>query len=113
MAGPALDEAARKPAGDNNRAAKGRTSPRIKDLILSLPPRELLGHIWSTAAVGSMLAEDGGQAKHRAELSTRQFVLEYVHAALASFAPRGEPTFNEAVCSEVFEVAEQLRSETS
>lgn len=89
-----------------------RLSSRLKDLILQLPLRELLGYIWSTAAVAGMFADGEDRATHRAEMDTVQFVLEYVHAVLASFPPGDEGAFKEETVAEVFKVAEELRATT-
>jgi hypothetical protein len=60
-----------------------------------------------------MLADGDDRPKHRAELNTVQFVLEYVHAVLASFPPGGEGAFKEETVAEIFKVAEELRSATA
>jgi SEC-C motif len=112
MAIPGLEEADRIRGEEDSRAAMERLSARIKELVLSLPPRELLGYIWSKATVSVMFAEDSDRAEHRTELNTTQFVLEYVHAVLASFPPGNEGPFDERVCTELFEVAEELRGAT-
>jgi hypothetical protein len=105
MSIPGMDEAERKRGEENNRIAMERLSTQLKDLILSLPPRELLAYIWSTTAVSGMFAEDGDRAQHRTALNTTQFVLEYVHAALASFPADKENVFDEKVCAAIFKVA--------
>ncbi|MDB5581979.1 MAG: preprotein translocase subunit SecA [Bradyrhizobium sp.] len=112
MSIPGMDEANRKRSEDDNRAAMERLSAQLKDLILSLPPRELLGYIWSTAAMSAMFAEEGDSAQQRNEINTRQFVLEYVHAVLASFPSITESAFDETICAEIFKVAEELRAAT-
>jgi hypothetical protein len=64
-----------------------RLSLRLKELILSLPPRELLGYIRSTSAVAAMFVADDERATHRTEMNLTQFVLEYIHAVLSSSHP--------------------------
>jgi SEC-C motif len=112
MSIPGMDEADRKRGEDDSRATMERLAAHLKDLILSLPPHELLGYIWSTTAVSAMFAEDGDRAKHRTELNTTQFVLEYVHAVLVSFPPGKEGIFDEKVCAEIYKIAEELRGAT-
>jgi hypothetical protein len=112
MAIPGMSEEDRRQSEERSRIEMERLSSRLKDLILQLPPRELLGYIWSTTAVAGMLADGDARAHHRAELNTVQFVLEYVHAVLASFPPGGEGGFKEETVAEIFEVAEKLRTTT-
>lgn len=112
MAIPGMSEEERRQNEERSRIEMVRLSSHLKDLILQLPPRELLGYIWSTTAVAGMLAEGDVRAHHRAELNTVQFVLEYVHAVLASFPPGGEGAFKEETVAEIFKTAEELRTKT-
>jgi hypothetical protein len=112
MAVPGMSEEERKQSEERSRIKMERLSSHLKDLILPLPPRELLGYIWSTTAVAGMLADGDERAHHRAELNTVQFVLEYVHAVLVSFPPGGEVAFKEETVAEIFKIAEELRNTT-
>jgi len=53
---------------------------RLRDLILSQPPRALIGFIWAEFSLRPMLEDDAGN-----EAQAAQFVLATVHAVLASF----------------------------
>lgn len=112
MAVPGMSEEERKQSEERSRIKMERLSSHLKDLIRQLPPRELLGYIWSTTTVAGMLADGDERAHHRAELTTVQFVLEYVHAVLVSFPAGGEGAFKEEVVAEIFKVAEELRATT-
>ncbi|MDA9489563.1 hypothetical protein XI08_10420 [Bradyrhizobium sp. CCBAU 11361] len=107
-----MSEEERHRSEEGSRVDMERLSGELKDLVLSLPPRELLGYIWSTTKVAGMLAEGDARAHHRAELNTVQFVLEYVHAVLASFRPGDEGAFKEETVAKIFKVAEELRTTT-
>lgn len=110
MAIPGMSETERRQSEERSRLDMERLSSHLKDLILRLPPRELLGYIGSTAAVAGMLADGDGRAAHRAALNTVQFVLEYVHAVLVSFPPGGQGAFEEETVAEIFKTAEELRA---
>ena len=58
MSIPGMSEDDRKKGEEQSRSEMERLAAQLKDLILSLPPRELLGYIWSTTAVGAMFAQD-------------------------------------------------------
>ncbi|WFU80707.1 hypothetical protein QA645_40870 [Bradyrhizobium sp. CIAT3101] len=110
MAIAGMSEEERLRSEERSRADMERLSRELQSLILSLPPRELLDYIWSTTTVAGMFADGNGRASHRAEMNTVQFVLEYVHAVLASFAPGGEGAFKEETVAKIFKVAEELRT---
>ncbi len=112
MAVPGMSEEERRQGEERSRIEMERLSSHLKDLILQLPPRDLLGYIWSTTAVAGMFADGENRSAHRAELNTVQFVLEYVHAILASFPPGSEGAFKEETVAEIFKVAEELRATT-
>lgn len=113
MAVPGISEEERRQGEESSRADMERLAAELKDLIRRLPPRELLGYIWSSAAAAGMLSDDDGWMHRRAELNAVQFVLEYVHAVLASFPPGGEGAFEEKTVAEIFNVAEELRTATA
>ncbi len=112
MTVPGMSEEKRRQSEERSRIEMERLSSHLKDLIFQLPPHELLGYIWSTTVVAGMLADGDGHAQHRSELNTVQFVLEYVHAVLASFPPGGEGAFKEETVAEIFKTAEELRTKT-
>jgi hypothetical protein len=112
MSIPGMEEADRRRGEDDNRAAMEHLSAQLKDLILALPARELLGYIWSNMVMSAMLAQDGDGRKPRTELNATQFVLEYIHAVLASFPSGTAGAFDEKVCVEIFKIAEELKAAT-
>src|SRR5947209_7576619 len=80
------------------------TAARLRDLILSQPPRALLGFIWAEFSLRPMLEDDTGK-----EAQAAQFELAYVHAVLASFGGEAATQLDEAVCVEIVETANHLR----
>src|SRR3954469_17466758 len=92
---------------DECRADMELTAGRLRDLILSQPPRALIGFVWAEFSLRPMLEDEaGGQAQ------AAQFVLGYVHAVLASFDDEAAGDLDEAVCAEIIETANQLRGTT-
>ena len=79
---------------------------RLRDLILSQPPRALIGFIWAEFSLRPMLEDDAGK-----DAQAAQFVLAYVHAVLASFGDEASD-LDEAVCAEIVETAHHLRDAT-
>src|SRR5437868_8204979 len=80
---------------------------RLRDLILSQPPRALIGFIWAEFSLRPMLENDAGN-----EAQAAQFVLAYVHAVLASFGEEAPGDLDEAVCAEIVDTASHLRDAT-
>jgi hypothetical protein len=62
---PGLEERDRKEAEEASREEMERLAARLLTLIESLPSKELLGYIWSTMKIASMLAADDERAKRR------------------------------------------------
>lgn len=92
---------------DECRVDMERIAARLRDLILSQPPRALIGFIWAEFSLRPMLEDDAGN-----EAQAAQFVLAYVHAVLASFGGEGAGELDEAVCAEIVETATHLREAT-
>jgi len=98
-------------------------SRRLTDLILSQPPQDLLGYIWGQLLMGSMFANgdaDDERDEHsrsttpavRDQLNSVQFVLEYIHAALAGYEGDAAAELSESVCAEIIKTSDELRSTT-
>ena len=98
---------------------------RLKDLILSQSPLDLLGYLYSLILMNSTTVSTLGEKPRASDGSTSlvrhqrnknlgeiQFLLEYVHAVFSSFEESNSESLDEKVCAEILEVAEQLRSET-
>jgi len=91
------------------------TAARMRALIVSMPPHELLGHIYARH-VRKALADQRKPAENfKADgthdvVNDNQFLLEYVHAVLASDPARADVSFEEAQCAELFELGSPLRA---
>lgn len=89
---------------------------RVRELVLSLPPHDLLGYIFAQHIKAAMAelreAKDQKEPERVKELfNQNQFLLEYVHAVLASHTKPIELKFDEAKCAELFEQSEKLRQQ--
>lgn len=92
------------------------TATKIRALIVGMPPKDLLGYIYSqlmmkiTTCSGADITE---RAADTADDTTNeiQFLLEYVHAVLASDAAPTEVEFDEAKCAELFVLSHKLREQ--
>ena len=92
------------------------TSARMRELIVAMPPHDLLGYIYAQHVMKAMAdqsaAEDQCQTDAPDDLiNENQFLLEYVHAVLASDAAPSDMTFDEAHCAELFELGRKLREQ--
>jgi hypothetical protein len=92
------------------------TAARMRDLIVSTPPHDLLGYIYAQymmkAIAGQAVAQYGSESQGNDDLiNENQFLLEYVHAVLASHAAPADTTFNEAKATELYEHGRKLREQ--
>lgn len=92
------------------------TAARMRDLIISMPPHDLIGYIYAQKILRAMTDESKSQEQVSSndanELTNEiQFLLEYVHAALASNAAPLEIKFDESQCAELFELSRKLREQ--
>ena len=98
---------------------------RLKDLILSQPPLDLLGYLYSPMLRNSMAIssldekpvpgdDSTSLARHQRneKIGEIQFILEYIHAVFSSFEEGSAKPLDKKVCAEIFEVAEELRLKT-
>jgi hypothetical protein len=102
-----FDERSDHSVEDEYRTDMELIAARLRDLILSQPPRALIGFIWAEFSLRPMLEDDAGK-----EAQAAQFVLAYVHAVLASFDGEAAAGLDEAVCAEIVETANHLRDAT-
>jgi hypothetical protein len=102
-----FDERSDHSVEDEYRTDMELIAARLRDLILSQPPRALIGFIWAEFSLRPMLEDDAGK-----EAQAAQFVLAYVHAVLASFGGDAAAQLDEAVCAEIVETANHLRDAT-
>ena len=92
---------------------------RMRELIVSMPPQDLLGYLYAQYMLKVMFAQDGGaEAEEPSEsaepddlINDNQFLLEYVHAVLASDPLPEQVDFNEAKCTELYDVSRKLRQD--
>jgi hypothetical protein len=95
---------------------------RLRELIASQPTKELLAYAYSSLLLGGREDNDlknkkGAPAKDKPKLARlnideAQFLLEYVHAVLATTALENETPLDEAVCAEIADVATRLKSKS-
>lgn len=85
---------------------------KIRSLVNGMPPKDLLGYIYaqflmkSNKTTSSILDTDISNE----ERNDVQFLLEYVHAILASDVDPGDVVFDEAECGELFALSRELRN---
>lgn len=89
---------------------------RMRELIVAMPPHDLLGYIYAQHMIKSIADQSGTQEQHEAAgpddlINENQFLLEYVHAVLATDAAPAGVTFDEAKCAELFELGRKLREQ--
>ncbi len=92
---------------------------RMRELIVSMPPQDLLGYLYAQYMLKVMFAQDGGaEAEEPSEtaepddlINDNQFLLEYVHAVLASDPLPEQVDFDEAKCTELYAVSRKLRQD--
>lgn len=95
---------------------------RLRELIASQPTKDLLAYIYSSLLLGSredtdIKSKGMASAKDkpklaRLDIDNAQFLLEYVHAVLATTAPGSNAQLDEAACAEIADVAMRLKSKS-
>jgi hypothetical protein len=63
------------------------TAARMRELIVAMPPHDLLGYIYAQRIMKAMAGQNAAQEKHEADgpddqINEVQFLLEYVHAVM-------------------------------
>ncbi|TXI22943.1 MAG: hypothetical protein E6Q61_08090 [Nitrosomonas sp.] len=111
-----MNEIKRKEATASLLKAMEATAARMRDLIVAMPPHDLLGYIYAQRMMKAMAGQRAAQEKHEADgpddlINEIQFLLEYVHAVLASNAAPAEMEFDEAQCAELFELGRKLQEQ--
>lgn len=92
------------------------TAARMRDLIVAMPPHDLLGYIYARHMMKAIAGQRGSQDQHEEGVlddlvDENQFLLEYVHAVLASDVAPMVLVFDEARCVELFELGRKLREQ--
>lgn len=87
---------------------------RMRELIVAMPPHDLLGYIYSQRMMGAMVGEDrSGEGKSNDLTAEIQFLLEYVHAVLASDVDPPAQNFDESDYAELFELSRNLKTQAT
>ena len=92
------------------------TASQMRTLIVGMPPEDLLGYIYAQhmmkviANDETSSVESNGET-HNSASNAIQFLLEYVHAVLASDEAPGEVKFDEAQCIELLELGRKLQEQ--
>lgn len=87
---------------------------RLRHLVASQPPKDLLGYLYAALVLGG--SEDEGTVSRRTtalprvELDEAQFLLEFVHAILATTPICAATKLDESICAEITRVAAELRN---
>lgn len=107
----------RQKAATTDLADMENLAARMRAIIATLPPHDLLGYIQTQRVLKSMFASDKeGQQEMDEEpddvISDTQFLLEYVHAVLASDSGVSESAFDETACVELMELSKKLRTQS-
>lgn len=111
-----MDEKERKESAASLLKDMEATAARMRELIVAMPPYDLLGYIYAQYMMKAMADQSLTQAQDEADgpddlINENQFLLEYVHAVLASDAAPADVTFDEAKCAELFELGRKLREQ--
>lgn len=106
----------RKEAADSLLKDMEATAARMRALIVAMPAQDLLGYIYAQSLMKAMKDHDAISTVRDAEgpddtINKHQFLLEYVHAVLASDDASAEVNFDEAECAELFELGGRLRDQ--
>lgn len=72
----------------------------MRKLIVAIPPHDLLGYIYAQHMMKAMADQSAAEEHREADgpdnlINENQFLLEYVHAVLASDAAPADVTFDE------------------
>ena len=92
------------------------TAANMRDLIVSMPPEDLLGYIYAQRLMTMMAGSGEASTEHDNEdpdgtINEVQFLLEYVHAVLASDTVPDKVEFDETKCTELFALSSKLKSQ--
>jgi hypothetical protein len=92
------------------------TAADMRTLIVGMPPEELLGYIYAQRLMKNMAGIDQPSEEHDSSvpddtINEIQFLLEYVHAVLASDAEAGEVKFDETQCADLFALSSKLKEQ--
>lgn len=111
-----MDEKERKVAAVSLLKEMETTAARMRELIVAMPPHDLLGYIYAQRMMQALAGQSVEQGRQEADaqndlINENQFLLEYVHAVLASDIEPAETTFDEGRCAELYELGTKLREQ--
>src|SRR3546814_9404871 len=111
-----MSEKERKEAAASLLKEMEATAGRMRELVVAMPPHDLLGYIYAQHMMKSMADQSVTEEQQEAAgpddlINENQFLLEYVHAVLASDAAPEGVVFDEARCAELFELGRKLREQ--
>lgn len=111
-----MDEQKRKEAAASLLKDMEAIAARMRALIVAMPAHDLLGYIYAQYMMKAMAEQDATDEEREAGgpndlINENQFLLEYVHAALASDTAPADVTFDEAQCAELFELSHKLQEQ--
>jgi hypothetical protein len=112
-----MDEKERKEAKATLLKEMQVTAARMRELIVGMPPHDLLGYIYAQhmlKAIADQRVSAGKQPEVDGPddlINQNQFLLEYVHAVLASDAVPDDMKFDETKCAELLELSRKLRDQ--
>jgi hypothetical protein len=89
---------------------------RMREIIVGMPPLDLLGYIYAQHIMKAMSEQDITKEEREALgpddlINQNQFLLEYIHAVLATDPAPDKVEFSEEKCAELFELSGQLRNQ--
>lgn len=92
------------------------TAADLRALIVDMPPEDLLGYIYAQRLIKMMAGGGEASAEHDTNgpddtINEVQFLLEYVHAVLASDAAPDKIEFDEAKCADLFTLSSKLKEQ--
>lgn len=92
------------------------TSARMRELILSMPPHDLLGYIYAQRVMNALVNQNVTPDETAPEtpddlINENQFLLEYVHAVLVSDVEPENTVFDEGGCAELYQLGKELREQ--
>jgi hypothetical protein len=92
------------------------TAARMRALIVAMPAHDLLGYIYARRVMKAMADQSVVKKTRQTDegddlINENQFLLEYVHAVLASDAAPADVTFDESQCAELFKLSLKLREQ--
>ncbi|WP_454700905.1 SEC-C metal-binding domain-containing protein [Agrobacterium burrii] len=92
------------------------TAKRVRELIVGMPPHELLGYIYAQHMMKSMSERDVKKQDSEYQepddvINQNQFLLEYIHAVLATDPAPDKVEFKEEKRAELFELSSKLREQ--